>query len=58
MKNTKQNRRRAKKDDKKPSKETKQEVPNIKDLLLNGPKFDLILPKRTRWKRRPPVVFD
>jgi hypothetical protein len=33
-------------------------VPNIKELLLNGPKFDLIIPKRRRWKRRPPVIFE
>jgi hypothetical protein len=36
----------------------KKAVPNIKELLLSGPKFDLIVPKRTRWKRRPPIIFD
>jgi len=34
------------------------QVPNIKDLLLNGPRFEIILPKRTKWRRRPPVIFD
>jgi hypothetical protein len=43
---------------KKPAKKRTQDPPSIKDLLLNGPKFDLILPKRTRWRRRPPVTFD
>jgi prevent-host-death family protein len=33
--------------------------PNIKEWLLGpGPRFDLILPKRTRWKRRPPIDFS
>jgi antitoxin Phd len=32
--------------------------PNIKELLLSGPKFDLVLPKRTRWKRRKPIDFS
>jgi len=31
--------------------------PSIKELLLSGPKFDLVLPKRTKWKRRPPIDF-
>ena len=32
--------------------------PSIKDLLLGpGPRFDIILPKRGRWKRRPPIDF-
>lgn len=31
--------------------------PNIKELLLSGPKFDLTLPKRSKWKRRPSVDF-
>jgi len=57
MKNVKPNRRLAKKR-KKPAKKKTQDAPNIKDLLLNGPKFDLIIPKRTRWRRRPPVIFD
>jgi antitoxin Phd len=31
--------------------------PNIKELLLSGPKFDnLVLPRRQR-RRRPPVEF-
>jgi hypothetical protein len=58
MKTTKPNRLQAKKTDKKASKEKAQAVPNIKELLLNGPKFDLVLPKRTRWRRRPPIIFD
>ena len=32
--------------------------PNIKELLLSGPKFDnLVLPRRKR-RRRPPVEFE
>jgi len=32
--------------------------PNIKDLLLGpGPRFDLVIPKRRKWKRRPPIDF-
>jgi hypothetical protein len=44
MKTVKPSRRQAKK---KPAQEKAQDAPNIKDLLLNGPKFDLIIPKRT-----------
>jgi hypothetical protein len=54
----KPNRRPAKKGDSKPSREKKQDTPSIKDLLLNGPRFDLIIPERTRWRRRSPVIFD
>jgi antitoxin Phd len=32
--------------------------PSIKELLLSGPRFDLVLPKRKRWKRRPPIDFS
>jgi prevent-host-death family protein len=32
--------------------------PNIKELLLSGPKFDLKLPKRGKWKLRPPIDFS
>jgi antitoxin Phd len=34
--------------------------PNIKEILLGpGPRFDnFILPKRRRWKRRPPIDFS
>jgi antitoxin Phd len=32
--------------------------PNIKELLLSGPKFENIVPPRKRWKRRPPVEFE
>lgn len=33
--------------------------PNIKELLLSGPRFDLVLPKRRRpWKRRPTIDFS
>jgi hypothetical protein len=56
VKTTKPNLRQ--KASKKATKEKAQDAPNIKDLLLNGPKFDLIIPKRTRWRRRPPVIFD
>jgi antitoxin Phd len=32
--------------------------PNIKELLLgHGPRLDIELPKRGRWKRRPPIDF-
>jgi hypothetical protein len=41
-----------------PDKKETPHVPNIKELLLNGQKFDLILPKRTKWRRRPPIIFD
>lgn len=34
-------------------------TPNIKELLLApGPRFDMFLPKRSRWKRRPPIDFS
>jgi hypothetical protein len=33
-------------------------VPSIKELLLSGPRFEIVLPKRTRWRRRPPIIFD
>jgi antitoxin Phd len=33
--------------------------PNIKEILLGpGPRFDIVLPKRSRWKRRPPIDFS
>jgi prevent-host-death family protein len=33
--------------------------PNIKELLLGpGPRFDLILPKRRKWRRRPTIDFS
>jgi len=32
--------------------------PNIKELLLSGPRFDDIIPSRRKWKRRPPVEFE
>jgi prevent-host-death family protein len=32
--------------------------PNIKELLLSGPKFDLELPPRRKWKLRPPIDFS
>jgi prevent-host-death family protein len=32
--------------------------PNIKELLLGAERrFEIILPKRSRWKRRPPLDF-
>ena len=31
--------------------------PNIKELLLAPPHFDLKVPKRRRWKLRPPIDF-
>jgi antitoxin Phd len=34
-------------------------TPNIKELLLApGSRFDIVLPKRSRWKRRPPIDFS
>ena len=32
--------------------------PNIKELLLGGPRFENIVPERHRRKRRPPVEFE
>jgi prevent-host-death family protein len=33
--------------------------PNIKELLLGpGPRFDLKLPKRRKWKLREPIDFS
>jgi len=32
--------------------------PNIKELLLSGPKFENIIPPRRKWKLRPPVEFE
>jgi prevent-host-death family protein len=33
--------------------------PNIKELLLGpGPRFTIVLPKRSRWKRRKPIDFS
>ncbi len=33
--------------------------PNIKELLLGpGPRFDLTIPPRRKWKRRPPIDFS
>jgi antitoxin Phd len=31
--------------------------PSLKELLLSGPKFDVVLPKRARWQRRRPIDF-
>jgi len=39
-------------------KKNAEHVPNIKELLLNGPRFEIIVPKRTKWRRRSPVIFD
>ena len=32
--------------------------PNIKELLLSGPKFENLIPPRRKWKSRPPVEFE
>jgi antitoxin Phd len=32
--------------------------PSIKELLLSGPRFGDIVPRRRKWRRRPPVEFD
>lgn len=32
--------------------------PNIKELLLSGPRFQDIIPPRRKWKRRAPVEFE
>jgi antitoxin Phd len=33
--------------------------PNIKELLLGpGPRFELPIPPRRKWKRRPPIDFS
>jgi hypothetical protein len=57
MKTAKPNQKQSKKGNKKPATVKAQAVPNIKELLLNGPKFDLIIPKR-KWRSRTPVIFD
>lgn len=37
----------------------KEARPTLKDVLLgDGPRFDIPIPKRGRYKHRPPVVFD
>jgi len=43
--------------DKKPD-QVKERTLSIKELLLSGPRFDLKLPRRKKWRRRPPVIFD
>src|SRR5436309_3338352 len=59
MKTSKSNRNRTKPDVKESAAKRKKAVPDfkavpsIKELLLGGPKFDLIVPQRRRWKRRP-----
>jgi antitoxin Phd len=32
--------------------------PNIKELLLSGPKFENLIPPRRKWQSRPPVEFE
>ncbi|MDX2144680.1 MAG: type II toxin-antitoxin system Phd/YefM family antitoxin [Rhodospirillaceae bacterium] len=33
--------------------------PTLKDLLLgDGPRFDNLIPKRRKWKLRPPISLD
>jgi antitoxin Phd len=32
--------------------------PSIKELLLSGPRFDMALSQRKRWKRRPSIDFS
>jgi antitoxin Phd len=33
--------------------------PNIKELLLGeGPRFELVIPRRGKWKRRAPIDFS
>jgi hypothetical protein len=39
-------------------KKNAEQVSNIKELLLNGPRFEIMVPERTKWRRRPPVIFD
>jgi antitoxin Phd len=31
--------------------------PNIKELLLAGPRFENVVPPRRKWKRRPSIDF-
>ena len=57
MKNLKQP-RQSKKSKKNPLAEKAQTIPNIKEFLFSGAKFDLIIPKRSRWRRSPPLIFD
>jgi hypothetical protein len=39
-------------------KKNAEQVPNIKELLLNEPRLEIIVRRRTKWRRRPPVIFD
>ena len=32
--------------------------PGIRELLLSEPRFENLVPKRGKWKRRPPVEFE
>jgi antitoxin Phd len=32
--------------------------PDIKEVLLGGPRFDLELPRRRKWKTRPAIDFS
>jgi antitoxin Phd len=36
----------------------KKRRPGIKELLLSGPRFEMDIPRRRRWRRRPPVDFS
>ena len=56
VKPTRQGQKKQSKKKKKPFQEKAQKVPNIKELLLSGPKFDLIIPKRRKWLRA--AVFE
>jgi hypothetical protein len=67
MKNLKPKRKKNKKVEQEPASKKTQEAatatpngkPSIKELLLSGPKFDnLIIPRRKRCRRRPPIIFD
>jgi hypothetical protein len=58
MNDVKPTREQLPRGDEKPEKKDAQRTPNIKKLLLSGPRFDMKLPKRKKWRRRPPVIFD
>jgi hypothetical protein len=57
VKPTRQGQKKQSKKKKKPFQEKAQKDPNIKGLLHSRPKFDLIIPKRRKWRLRA-AVFE
>jgi hypothetical protein len=60
MKEKKQTSPKSRKPAKKPviKSDKGEPVRGIKELLLSGPRFDLEIPPRRRFRRRPSVIFD